>query len=90
MAVVCSDVKWVRVTGEDPELVGRLKDALLSALAHRGRCYDVDVASVGRVGEVVVGITGSLGRVPLFFGADELNPGYVSRVVGDTVVRYGL
>jgi hypothetical protein len=50
----------------------------------------VDVASVGRVGEVVVSITGSRGRLPVFFKADELDPGYVSRVVTDILARYGL
>jgi hypothetical protein len=83
-------MKLVTVTGEDIVLVDLLRDALSEALAQRHRCYDVDVASVGRVGEVVVSVTGSRGRLPLFFKADELEPGYVSRVVTDTLARFGL
>ena len=90
MASVCAHTKLIRVTGENPGLVDRLRDPLSLALSKRRRCYDVDVASVGRVGEVVVSITGSRGRLPLFFKADELDPGYVSRVVTDVLARYGL
>jgi hypothetical protein len=90
MANRCAGTKLITVTGEDPGLVDRLRDPLSLALSERHRCYDVDVVSVGRVGEVVVSITGSRGRLPLFFKADELEPGYVSRVVTDTLARYGL
>ena len=82
--------RLVTVTGENLGLVDLLRDPLSAALAERRRCYDVDVASVGRVGEVVVSISGSRGRLPLFFKADELEPGYVSRVVTDTLARFGL
>ena len=86
----CAATKLVTVKGENLGLVDLLRTQLSDALAERHRCYDVDVSSVGRVGEVVVSVTGSHGRVPLFFRADELEPGYVSRVVRDTVSRYGL
>ena len=83
-------MRLVTVTGENLGLVDLLRNPLSEVLARRHRCYDVDVATVGRVGEVVVSITGSHGRLPLFFKADELEPGYVSRVVTDTLARFGL
>jgi len=86
----CADAKLIRVTGENAGLVDMLRKPLCLALADRRRFYEVSVDSVGRVGEVLVSITGSRGHLPLFFGADELEPGYVSRVVSDTVSRFGL
>lgn len=90
MATSCVDAKLIRVTGENVGLVDLLREPLFLALRDRRACYEVSVESVGRVGEVLVSITGSRGHVPLFFGADELEPGYVSRVVSDTVSRFGL
>jgi hypothetical protein len=48
----------------------------------------VNIDAVGRVGEVVVSIEGSKGRLPLLFGKDELEPGFVFRVVDDAIRRY--
>lgn len=90
MASLDVGAKLIRVTGESARLVDLLREPLHLALGDRRRSYEVSVDSVGRVGEVLVSITGSQGHVPLFFGADELEPGYVSRVVRDTVSRYGL
>ncbi len=80
----------VRITGENARLVDRLREPLHRALDDRHGAYDVDVDSVGRVGEVLVSITGSRGHVPLFLGADELDEGYVCWVVRETVSRFGL
>lgn len=90
MATFDTDAKLIRVTGENAGLIDLLRGPLFLALGDRGCFYEVSVDSVGRVGEVLVSITGSRGHVPLFFGADELEPGYVSRVVRDTVSRFGL
>ena len=48
----------------------------------------VDVDTVGRVGQVLVSISGFRGCLPLFFQPEELEPGYVCRVVKDTVARF--
>jgi hypothetical protein len=79
----------VQVTGPSPLLVERLTEPLQRALGTRQSPYRVHVDSVGRVGEVLISITGSRGHVPLIFGEEELEPGYVFRVVEDTVVKFG-
>jgi len=43
---------------------------------------------VGRVGQVLVSVSGFRGRLPFFFQPEELEPGYVFRVVKDTVARF--
>ena len=43
---------------------------------------------MGRVGEVLVSITGPSGRLPLLFGHEELEPGYVSSVVRNAVEKF--
>jgi hypothetical protein len=80
----------VQIDGEDALLVERLRDPLRRALGSRGAFYFVRVDSVGRVGEILVSITGSKGRLPLLLDGEDLDPGYVFRVVSDTVSRYGL
>ena len=80
----------VHVTGEDRPLVDRLRQPLRDALAGRQRFYAVRVQGIGRQGEVLVGITGSAGHVPLLFGKEELGPAHVFQVVRDTVTRLGI
>jgi hypothetical protein len=80
----------VHVSGGDARLVERLRKPVAEALDGRRRAYWVRIDCVGRVGEVVVGITGAKGHLPLLFGAEELEPGYVSRVVRETVRRFDL
>lgn len=80
----------MEITGDSENLVERLREPLRRALAERKSFYAVRVDSVGRVGEVLVSITGSKGRLPLLFGNEELEPGYVSRVVREVVTRFAL
>jgi len=80
----------VQIDGENPLLVERLRDPLCRALGNRGTVYAVRIDTVGRVGEVLVSVNGSKGRLPLLFDEEELEPGYVFRVVSDTVSRFGL
>ena len=80
----------IRVTGENTRLVDRLRGPLYRALGDRHGAYDVSIDSIGRVGEVLVSITGSRGHVPLCLGSDELDEGYVCRVVRETISRFGL
>jgi hypothetical protein len=80
----------IQVSGQSPVLVKRLTAPLQLALAGRHSFYRVDVDTIGRVGEVLISITGSRGHLPLIFGEDELDPGYVFRVVTDTVSKFGL
>jgi hypothetical protein len=76
------------IQGESPSIVERLAEPLHRALSRRATLYRVNIDAVGRVGEVVVAIEGSKGRLPLLFGKDELEPGYVFRVVDDAIRRY--
>jgi hypothetical protein len=80
----------VRVGGRTARLVDQLREPLRQALESRDRCYVVEIDAVGRVGEVLVSISSSRGRLPLLFSRDELEPGYVHRIVTDTVARFGL
>lgn len=80
----------IRVWGEDPALVERLRAPLAGALEGRRQLYVVEVLAVGRVGEILVSINGNEGRLPLLFQSDELDPAHVLRVVRDAVVRLGL
>jgi hypothetical protein len=79
----------VRIQGQSTILVKRLEEPLHRALAERPGVYHIHVDSVGRVGEVLVSITGSRGRLPLIFASDELEPGYVLSVVRDTLAKFG-
>jgi hypothetical protein len=47
------------------------------------------VEALGRVGEVMVTITGSRGHLPLILSPQDLEPGDVFRMVSDTVDRFG-
>jgi hypothetical protein len=86
---VATSWEHVQIQGQSPVLVERLEEPLHRALAERPGFYRIYVDSVGRVGEVLVSITGSRGRVPLIFAEDELEPGYVVRVVKDTLAKFG-
>jgi hypothetical protein len=66
-----------------------LVDPLCRALEDRHRFYRVHVEAVGRVGEVLVTITGSRGHLPLILSPQDLEPGDVFRMVSDTVDRFG-
>ena len=80
----------VELSGQNEQIISRLAEPIRKALEDRGTHYTVEIESVGRVGEVLVSITGFRGHVPLCFGAEEMEPGYVARVVRDTVARFGL
>jgi hypothetical protein len=67
-----------------------LRDPLCRALADRHRFYMVHVEALGRVGEVLITITGSRGRLPLILSPQDLEPGDVFRMVSDTVDKFGL
>ena len=77
----------VKIEGDRP-LVDRLSAPIRSALAGRNAVYSVSIDGVGRCGEVIVAISGAKGRLPLLFGNDELDDGYVRSVVQRTVERY--
>jgi hypothetical protein len=80
----------VRVNGPSPSLVDQLQEPLRQALEGRARFYVVEIDTIGRVGEVLVSISSSRGRLPLLFNPEDLEPGYVHRIVSDTVARFGL
>jgi hypothetical protein len=82
--------RLVEIKGQSDALVEQLKDPLSRALGERRNFYFVEIDTVGRVGQVLVSINGSRGRLPLLFQRDELEPGYVFRIVKDTVNRFGL
>ena len=90
MAMSADVPRFVRVRGQSSWLVDQLQEPLRQALESRNRFYFVDIQSVGRVGEVLVSITSSRGRLPLLFDREDLEPGYVHRIVTDTVARFGL
>ena len=50
----------------------------------------MNVNPVGRVGEVLVAIDGRKGRLPMILGHEDLEPGYVRRIVGELVDRFAL
>jgi hypothetical protein len=88
---VCAGApRFVQVRGQSAGLVDQLEEALREALEGRRCFYVVDIDRVGRVGEVLVSITSARGRLPLLFAREELEPGYVHRIVSDTVTRFGL
>jgi hypothetical protein len=67
-----------------------LRDPVCRALADRHRFYTVHVEALGRVGEVLVTITGSRGHLPLILSPQDLEAGDVFRMVSDTVDKFGL
>ncbi len=79
----------LEITGKNAPLLDHLREPLFRALGGRGRFYAVSVEPVGRVGEVLVSITGSRGHLPLLFSPEDLEPGDVFRTVSDTVDKYG-
>lgn len=79
----------VQVSGQGA-LLDRFRAPLQEALGPRRRPYAVSIDAVGRVGEVLFSITGSSGRLPLLFASEDLEPAYVTRVVSDSVDRFGL
>jgi hypothetical protein len=82
--------KLIQVGGASASLVDRLREPVVQALSGRRACYAVRVEAIGRIGEVLVSITGSQGRLPLLFRRDELEPGHVSTVVRGAVDRFAL
>ena len=90
LAFAAGSLACVRVRGRTAWLVDQLEPPLRQALESRNRFYSVEIDAVGRVGEVMVSITSSRGRLPLLFGRGDLEPGYVRRIVSDTVARFGL
>ena len=83
-------VDSVLFRGERSPLSERLQEPVRRALGDRRSCYSVEIEPRARVGEIIVSITGSKGRLPLLFRQEELEPGYVFRVVRDAVTRYDL
>jgi hypothetical protein len=90
MANLAGEPSFMWISGDSEVLVDRLKAPLHRALVGRRTFYSVRIETVGRVGEVLVSITGSKGRLPLLFGHEELEPGYVASVVHDVVDRFAL
>ena len=82
--------RLVCVSGSSALLVDRLQAPIREALNERNRVYLVEIDAIGCVGEVLVTISSSRGRLPLLFGREDLEPGYVHRIVSDTVARFGL
>ncbi len=78
----------VEIGGNDKGLVDRLAEPLQRALSGRHSFYAVRIETVGRVGEVMVRIDGSKGRLPLLFRPEDMDAGYVCSVVKDTVRRF--
>jgi hypothetical protein len=82
--------RLVGVPSQSAVLVERVRSALVRALGERRGYYLVEIDAVGRVGEVLVSITGSHGRLPLLFRPEDLEPAYVCAVVMETLDRFGL
>ena len=80
--------RFVSLSGSHP-LLEQFRDPLEQALLARHSRYSVRIETVGWVGEVLVSVTGTKGRLPMLFGSEDLEPGYVTRVVADTVARFG-
>jgi hypothetical protein len=85
-----SERRLVDVGGDDKRLVARLTEPLQKALSGRRSLYAVRIETVGRVGEVMIAIDGIKGHLPLLFGPEDMDAGYVCSVVKDTVRRYDL
>jgi hypothetical protein len=90
MATLAGLPRFVEISSKTASLVEQLQEPLRRALESRNRFYLVEIDAVGCLGEVMVSISSSRGRLPLLFGREDLQPGYVHRVVSDTVVRFGL
>ncbi len=79
--------RTVEISGEGA--IESIVEPLCRALGGRHRYYRVRVEPLGGVGEVLVSITGSRGRLPLILNPQDLEPGDVFRVVSDTMDRFG-
>ena len=90
MANLAGEPSFMWISGDNEVLVDRLRAPLRRALEGRRSFYSVRIEAVGRVGEILVSITGSKGRLPLLFGHEDLEPGYVSSVVRDVVTKFAL
>lgn len=88
MAVLAGRPRFVEFKTDNEAMLGRLREPLHRALDGRAHFYAVEIVAVGRVGEVLVSITGPSGRLPLLFGHEELEPGYVSAVVRNAVEKF--
>jgi hypothetical protein len=88
VGVLAGTPRFVEFKTDSEPMLRRLREPVSRALDGHAGVYAVEVAVVGRVGEVLVSVTGSKGRLPLLFGHEELEPGYVCRVVRDAVDRY--
>ena len=88
MAVLAGQPYYVQFKSDNEAILERLREPLVRALAGHDACYAVEIAAVGRVGEVLVAVTGSKGRLPLLFGNEDLDPGFVASVVRDAVDKY--
>ena len=80
-------MRLVEIEGDAP-LLERLRAPLSQALDGRGRYYHVQIDGVGRVGEVVVRISGAKGRLPLLFDSAFLEPAFVHHVVRSAIEKY--
>jgi hypothetical protein len=81
--------RLVQVKGQ-AALLDQFQQPLQQALGSRRAWYVVEIEAVGRIGEVLVSVTGVKGRLPMLFAGEDLEPGYVTRVVADTVTRFGI
>jgi hypothetical protein len=84
------DLIDVRVSRPSALLVDEMQAPIRQALDKRNRVYLVEIDGIGCIGEILVTISSSRGRLPLLFGREDLEPGYVHRIVSDTVERFGL
>jgi hypothetical protein len=75
----------VYISGNSEALVESLEKPLRGVLEGRHHLYLVEIADLGPVGEVLVSITASRGRLPLLFGRGELRPERLARVVEDAL-----
>jgi len=85
MVVFGTRESHVRISGNNEGLVTSLEEPVRVALEGRHRWYFVRIDDLGKVGEVLISITGSKGRLPLLFGRGELEPAHVAEVVEDAV-----
>jgi hypothetical protein len=88
MAVRSGQCYYVDFKTDNESLLASLREPLRLALAGHDVFYAVEIAAIGRVGEILVSVTGSKGRLPLLFGSEELEPGFVASVVRNAVDKY--
>lgn len=88
MTLMADRPRFVEFKADDEAMLAWLREPLSRALEGRSRQYRVEIVAVGRVGEVLVSITGPSGRLPLLFAQEELDPGYVSSVVRNALEKF--